>query len=174
MAKQVLKKTNAKYLKVVNVSNGKVAKKKNITKKALVKKAVVNTKTLKTASPVKTAKKVVKEPKVVKKVVKKVSSGPKGYTPAQYTTFKELKADFNAKSNQVLKDLLRKNCQSMSGSKDELVYKCADGAVLGRIPRCPKCYGGRPKFDFQKGTYYCSGYRDDVDFKNCHTSFNTT
>jgi len=31
----------------------------------------------------------------------------------------------------------------MSGNKDDLVYKCADGAVLGRIPRCPTCFGGR-------------------------------
>jgi hypothetical protein len=59
----------------------------------------------------------------------------------------------------------------MSGNKDDLVYKVADGIVLGRIPRCPKCFGGRPKFDFKKGTYYCSGYRDDEDFKNCHTTF---
>ena len=35
----------------------------------------------------------------------------------------------------------------MSGNKDELVYKCADGATLGRIPRCPKCFGGRYRFD---------------------------
>ena len=31
----------------------------------------------------------------------------------------------------------------MSGNKDELIYKCADGATLGRIPRCPNCFGGR-------------------------------
>jgi hypothetical protein len=74
-------------------------------------------------------------------------------------------------NNQALKDLLRKNLQSMSGNKDELVYKCADGATLGRIPRCPTCFGGRPKYDYKKGTYYCSGYRDDTDFNNCHTTF---
>lgn len=67
--------------------------------------------------------------------------------------------------------MLRSNMQSMSGNKDELVVKIADGIVLGRIPRCPKCYGGRPKFDVKTGTYNCPGYRDDVDFKNCHTTF---
>ena len=67
--------------------------------------------------------------------------------------------------------MLRKNAQSMSGNKDDLVYKCADGIVLGKIPRCPSCFGGRPKFDYKAGTYYCSGYRDDTDFKNCHTTF---
>ena len=29
----------------------------------------------------------------------------------------------------------------------------------------------RPKFDSKAGTYYCSGYRDDTDFHNCHSSF---
>lgn len=66
----------------------------------------------------------------------------------------------------------------MSGNKDEMIAKIADGIVLGRIPRCPHCFGGRylfslwrPKFDFKKGTYNCPGYRDDVDFKNCHKTF---
>jgi hypothetical protein len=82
-----------------------------------------------------------------------------------------LKEKFEDYSNQKLKDLLRSNLQSMTGNKDELILKCADGATLGRIPRCPKCFGGRPKFDFHKGTYYCSGYRDDEDFKNCQSTF---
>jgi hypothetical protein len=135
-------------------------------------------KTAAPASPPKTATKPLqpikpskapKAPKAPKPA--KVSSGPKGYTPAEYAKFKEFKIKFEGFSNQGLKDLLRANFQSMSGNKDELIYKCADGATLGRIPRCPKCFGGRPKFDHQKGTYYCSGYRDDVDFKNCHSSF---
>ena len=101
----------------------------------------------------------------------KKHSGPRGYTPAEYVKFKELKAKFSEYSNQKLKDLLRSNLQSMSGNKDDLVYKCADGATLGQIPRCPKCFGGRPKWDYMKGTYHCSGYRDDTDFHNCHTDF---
>lgn len=71
------------------------------------------------------------------------AAGPKGYTAAEYSKFKEFKEKFNGYSNQALKDLLKKNLQSMSGNKDDLVYKCADGATLGRIPRCPKCFGGR-------------------------------
>ena len=74
-------------------------------------------------------------------------------------------------NNQALKDILKKNLQSMSGNKDDLVFKVADGIVLGRIPRCPKCFGGRPKFDYKAGTYHCSGYRDDTDFHNCHSTF---
>ena len=39
--------------------------------------------------------------------------------------------------------MLRKNLQSMSGNKDDLILKVADGIVLGRIPRCTNCFGGR-------------------------------
>lgn len=59
----------------------------------------------------------------------------------------------------------------MSGNKDEMVQKIADGIVLGRIPRCTSCFGGRPRFDYKTGKYTCPGYRDDVDYKNCHKVF---
>ncbi len=81
--------------------------------------------------------------KAPKKKKQKAQSGPEGYTAAEYETYKTWKDKFNIFSNQALKDLLRKNLQSMSGNKEELVFKCADGATLGRIPRCPKCFGGR-------------------------------
>lgn len=29
----------------------------------------------------------------------------------------------------------------------------------------------RPRFDYKTGTYSCPGYRDDEDYKNCHSSF---
>ena len=48
-------------------------------------------------------------------------------------------------NNQKLKDALKNNLQSMSGNKDELIRKVADGIVLGRIPRCTACFGGRYK-----------------------------
>ena len=70
-----------------------------------------------------------------------------------------------------MKEMLKKNLQSMSGNKDEMIEKIADGIVLGRIPRCPNCFGGRPKYDNKKGEYNCPGYRDDEDFKNCHSTF---
>jgi hypothetical protein len=31
----------------------------------------------------------------------------------------------------------------MSGNKHDLIRKVADGMVLGRIPRCTACFGGR-------------------------------
>lgn len=61
--------------------------------------------------------------------------------------------------------------QTMSGTKPELIEKIADGVILGVIPRCTNCFGGRPRFNIKTGTYYCPGYRDDEDFKNCHTTF---
>lgn len=34
--------------------------------------------------------------------------------------------------------------------------------VLGRIPKCTECFGGRPKFDHIAGIYWCEGYLDDT------------
>lgn len=31
----------------------------------------------------------------------------------------------------------------MSGNKNDLIRKVADGMILGRIPRCSACFGGR-------------------------------
>ncbi len=45
--------------------------------------------------------------------------------------------------NSELKEMLKKDLQSMSGNKDEMIAKIADGVVLGQIPRCPNCFGGR-------------------------------
>lgn len=50
--------------------------------------------------------------------------------------------------------------------------KVADGKVLGAIPRCPSCFGGRPRFDYISGMYRCPGYRDDEDFVNCNRTYN--
>ena len=61
-----------------------------------------------------------------------------------------------------------------TGNKDELIEKICDGKILGQIPRCPSCFGGRPKFNYMTGKYYCSGFRDDEDFVNCHKSYTLT
>ena len=42
----------------------------------------------------------------------------------------------------------------MSGNKSEVLEKLADGFALGAIPRCPHCFGGRPKFNKSNGTYF--------------------
>ncbi len=99
------------------------------------------------------------------------SSSVKGYTPEQYAKYKELVKELNEKKNEALKNMLKANDQAATGNKDDLVSKVADGKILGKIPRCPKCFGGRPRFDYKKGTYYCPGYRDDTDYKNCHKKY---
>jgi len=52
-----------------------------------------------------------------------------------------------------------------------LAAKCADGKLFGRIPGCPKCAGGKLRFDSEKGSYKCPGYMEDTDFKNCGAKF---
>jgi len=178
MGKKVATKKKAPAPAPAPTKSAKKNKSKPINKKTQVTtktKAKQPTKAKAKAPPKKIVpappKKAVKVPPPKKAKVPKKPSGPLGYTETEYQTFKDFKEKYHDYGNQALKDLLRKNMQSMSGNKDELIYKCADGATLGQIPRCPKCFGGRPKWDHLKGTYHCSGYRDDTDFHNCHTNF---
>jgi hypothetical protein len=66
-----------------------------------------------------------------------------------------------------LKATLKANGQSTTGAKDELVQRCAQGAIMGRIPTCPLCSGGKLKYDAATGIYACPGYMDDADFRPC-------
>lgn len=69
-----------------------------------------------------------------------------------------------------LKDALKLNDQKMAGTKSEQIAKVAEGIVLGAIPRCPSCAGGRPHFDRQTSLYSCPGYMDDSTFVHCNWS----
>lgn len=60
----------------------------------------------------------------------------------------------------------------MTGNKEKLLEKIADGKIFGQIPRCPSCFGGRPKFDYMTSTYTCTGYRDDEDKVECDKNYN--
>ena len=40
-----------------------------------------------------------------------------------------------------------KNRQAKVGNKSELAERCADGKLLGAIPTCSACGGGRLRFD---------------------------
>jgi len=53
---------------------------------------------------------------------------------------------------------LEKNDQVKVGKKHEMAERCADGKQFGRIPPCPKCGGGKLRFDRDHGLYYCPGY----------------
>jgi hypothetical protein len=52
------------------------------------------------------------------------------------------------------------------------LQKISEGIVLGKIPRCPHCFGGRPRFDIKKEIYNCPGFRDDEKFVNCFKKYN--
>eukprot|EP00301_Raphidiophrys_heterophryoidea_P027954 c990_g1_i1.p1 GENE.c990_g1_i1~~c990_g1_i1.p1 ORF type:complete len:373 (+),score=69.26 c990_g1_i1:1-1119(+) len=67
-----------------------------------------------------------------------------------------------------LKVMCKANDQKCTGTKAELSARVADGLVLGRIPRCPSCSGGHPKFDLATGVYTCPGFMDDDTFKFCN------
>ncbi|CAD8156675.1 unnamed protein product [Paramecium octaurelia] len=182
--KKVPKKIVKKETKKVVPAKKKVVSRKpqkNIVVKAAPVKKVVPKKA-KAVAPAKkqvSKKQNVKEQKddkkkVLKPVAPKADAQPKvpvkfaAYTLDQYQAYQKAIKDWSSKTNQEIKDNLRKNLQSMSGNKDELLNKIADGIVLGSIPRCPHCYGGRPKYNQSTGTYFCVGYRDDTDFKFCN------
>lgn len=60
---------------------------------------------------------------------------------------------------------------STSGNKPELINRIADGMLLGAIPSCPKCAGGKLRFENELGVYRCPGYLDDDEFKFCNKKF---
>ena len=94
-----------------------------------------------------------------------------GYTEAQKAEFKELLNKFLEMNMERLKIILAANSQTKTGTKDILAERCADGKLLGKIPTCTKCGGGRLKFDRNTGVYTCPGYMDDDVFKNCGKKF---
>lgn len=123
----------------------------------------------KTATKPQQTKKAPEAKKVEKK--KPATSSYIGYTTGQYQKFLDLKKSLAEKTNNELKEMCRKNAQKVTGTKDELVERVADGKVLGSIPKCQSCGGGRPKWNAKSGTYRCPGYMEDSDFINCNKSF---
>ena len=71
--------------------------------------------------------------------------------PGEETSNKKAKGNMTLKldayefykgmKNDLLKDTLGWNHQTKTGNKDMLLYKCIDGHVYGRLPRCPICSG---------------------------------
>lgn len=99
----------------------------------------------------------------------------KGYTDEQFQQFKKLVKENDAKySVNELKSILQKNDQKTSGNKRELLERVADGELLGRIPRCMACFGGRLQFDSKKGVYKCPGYFEDATFIRCKAAYDSS
>ena len=114
-----------------------------------------------------------KEPKkrLRTKKVKKDDWHYKGYTENEYKKYQEFLNEAREQSQNFLKDVLKKNDQKVSGTKEELMQRFADGKVLGKIPRCESCGGGRLRFDYKSGTYMCPGYMEDDTFVWCQKKF---
>jgi len=53
-----------------------------------------------------------------------------------------------------------------------MAERCADGKILGQIPVCQHCGGGKPRFNSKTGIYTCPGYMDDDEFRHCNASSN--
>lgn len=90
----------------------------------------------------------------------------------QKNELKRLSDMFLLKTINELKDLLKKNNQKISGSKPELVVRCSEGKLLGALPNCPKCFGGKLRFNIKTGEYSCPGYMEDTEMINCNFKSN--
>lgn len=163
----------------VHKAKAKKVEKKNAKKKALAK-------TEKKAPKKITAKKVIEKKKIPEKkivekrkknekrdvkVAKPAGSSYSGYTPDQYTKFVNTKKILDESSVQQLKEMCKTNGQKVTGTKPELIERVADGKILGAIPKCNSCGGGRPKWDAKTANYRCPGYMEDSDFIFCNKKF---
>eukprot|EP00331_Platyophrya_macrostoma_P016652 CAMPEP_0176472644 /NCGR_PEP_ID=MMETSP0127-20121128/41864_1 /TAXON_ID=938130 /ORGANISM="Platyophrya macrostoma, Strain WH" /LENGTH=173 /DNA_ID=CAMNT_0017867549 /DNA_START=30 /DNA_END=548 /DNA_ORIENTATION=- len=96
----------------------------------------------------------------------------KGFTTDEYKKYKENVAELSSKSQNDLKEMCKKNDQKVTGTKKELIERVAEGKVLGQLPKCTKCGGGRLKYDIKKGQYTCPGYMEDTKFVKCGAKSN--
>uniref|UniRef100_A0A0G4HC14 PARP-type domain-containing protein n=1 Tax=Chromera velia CCMP2878 TaxID=1169474 RepID=A0A0G4HC14_9ALVE len=60
-----------------------------------------------------------------------------------------------------LKERLSKNHMSLSGSREELLERVAEGTVLGALPSCPRCKKGCLKWHRKLNRWVCEGSADD-------------
>jgi len=65
-------------------------------------------------------------------------------------------------SKPELQKWLRQNGQLVTGRKYDLLLRCVDGQINGRIPGCNKCHHGQMQFDYGQGMYICNGYFDHM------------
>lgn len=117
----------------------------------------------------------------MKKVLKEHgtdASGSKKEMQAQLLEVKDRAAAqsiYQTKTIPGLKEILDKNGQLKGGTKQELVERCVDGKLFGKLPRCPKCGGGVLRVVYSskvghggKGKFSCPGYFDDDHFVRCN------
>jgi hypothetical protein len=90
---------------------------------------------------------------------------------AQFVAMDAAAEAASSKSLPQLKEILRKNGQKVGGTKSELVQRISECSVLGSVPLCQECGGGKLNFDLASCMYRCPGYMDDTDFVRCNRTF---
>eukprot|EP01067_Filipodium_phascolosomae_P008348 Filipodium_phascolosomae@DN7070_c0_g1_i1.p1 len=95
----------------------------------------------------------------------KISGTP--VTAENNRKIQEAKEDLTGETVASLKKMLQANNQLCSGTKPDLLDRVASGMVLGAIPTCDACGGGKLRFDPKAGVYQCPGYMDDDHFVRC-------
>jgi hypothetical protein len=108
-----------------------------------------------------------------KKAGKKGTQGGNGLSADVMKKVAAARTAHEGKSLDQLKALLKLNNQSYSAPKSELLDRISHQAVLGAVPRCPVCAGGRPKFDIKTGKFKCSGFYDDDKPVPCAMEFDS-
>jgi hypothetical protein len=157
--KKVNKKAKSKKVE----KNSKKTKNKDKTPK----KKEVKVKNDKVSSPLKEkVKKVMKSNEKPKKVKKAEKVGFK-VSHSDNDKLNEYEELFERKTIAELKSILKQNNQVSSGTKVDLVQRCAQGKLWGALPNCPECFGGKLRFDLKSGEYKCPGYMNDTDFVFC-------
>jgi hypothetical protein len=77
--------------------------------------------------------------------------------PKKYDEFYKTCLGYTRKE---LQRILELNQCPKSAGKEVLAERVADGLLLGGIPKCPSCGGGRLRFNNQTGKYICPGFID--------------
>lgn len=165
------KQNTEKIKKEVKSSKKLKNEEKKEKKKTNNSKVVKNTK--KEKNPKNEKKKSTKQKKDTKKSStkrqkKKTVAKKKFLSNDQTIELKRLTDLYSAQSMNDLKSLLKKNNQKISGNKGELVERCAQGKLLGAVPNCPQCSGGKLRFNINTGDYFCPGYVEDTTLIVCN------
>eukprot|EP01055_Gregarina_sp_Pseudo9_P002194 Gregarina_sp_Pseudo_9__2193@NODE_2537_length_963_cov_26_185065_g2329_i0_p1_GENE_NODE_2537_length_963_cov_26_185065_g2329_i0NODE_2537_length_963_cov_26_185065_g2329_i0_p1_ORF_typecomplete_len277_score69_53zfPARP/PF00645_18/1_5e15zfPARP/PF00645_18/3_1e03PADR1/PF08063_12/4_9e03PADR1/PF08063_12/7_2e02PADR1/PF08063_12/3_6e15SAP/PF02037_27/0_0032TF_Zn_Ribbon/PF08271_12/1_2e03TF_Zn_Ribbon/PF08271_12/0_0044DUF3138/PF11336_8/0_37zfACC/PF17848_1/2_8zfACC/PF17848_1/3e02Zn_Tnp_IS1595/PF12760_7/27Zn_Tnp_IS15 len=110
-------------------------------------------------------------PKKAKKTAEPVASSADYQCPTlTEEQNEEIRKNINTlklKTKTQLTAMLKENDQKTSGRKDELVERCAEGIVLGRLPICPSCDKAKLAFNRETGEYSCPGSFDNGSFQKC-------
>jgi hypothetical protein len=160
-------KTQKEETKQKKRNGSKKVSKKEVKKDSKVKKKEVKTNSDKVNSALKEkTKKVFKSSEKPKKVKKQQKSETK-QSQTEIDKLKEYEEFFMDKNVAELKSILKRNNQVLTGAKNDLVRRCAQGKLWGALPNCSNCFGGKLRYNMTTGEYSCPGYMNDTEFIFC-------